>query len=101
MTLNDFFSGMGLVLGPVFLVVFFMFIMFVMPSFFSEFSAERRLERFVDQKCIEGNEIAIKIRRERIYIICRDAQLIRAAIDGNQNAIKALRLDEKVNHYFK
>ena len=54
------------------------------------------LEKFINEKCLEGNEIAIQIRREGCrYFSDKDYNLVRAAIEGNQYAIRALKLETK------
>ena len=71
------------------------FVGFVLFPFFSNLSPEKRLEKFIDNRCLEGNEIAIQIRRQNIrYFGVRDFKLVRAAIEGNKHAIRALRLQD-------
>lgn len=76
-------------------VVGSMFFMgFVLFPFLSGLAPEKRLEKFIDKKCLEGNQIAIRIRRQGMrYFGDRDCRLVRAAIEGNEHAIKALKLE--------
>jgi hypothetical protein len=94
MTIKNFISVFGTVLCAVILSCFVPFLSYVVFPLFNSFSPESRLEQFVDEHCLQGNEIAILIRRERISrYLEKDYMLIRAAIEGNENAIKALKLD--------
>ncbi len=65
---------------------------FVFP-FLNSLSPEKRLEKYIDKKCLEGNQVAIHIRRKNMFYMYPNIRLIRAAIDGNEHAIKALKLD--------
>lgn len=70
--------------------------LYVVFPFFQSLSPEKKLEKYIDQQCILGNEIAISIRRRNIrYYNDSDKRLIKSAIEGNQNAIKALNLDQE------
>lgn len=81
------------IVGPACLVPFIMHIVF---PFFESFSAEKKLEKFIEEQCILGNEIAIQIRRDNIrYYAVSDYKLVRAAIQGNENAARALNLDKE------
>lgn len=72
------------------------FMVFVIFPFFHSLTPEKRLEKFIDENCLQGNEVAIRIRRERIRYYCDgDYKLVRAAIEGNVNAIRALKLETK------
>jgi hypothetical protein len=76
--------------------IFFMAVVFF--PFLSSLAPEKRLEKFIDKKCLEGNEIAIRIRRQNMrYFSDRDCALVRAAIEGNEHAIKALKLETAEN----
>ena len=78
----------------IFVLMFVLF--FVVFPFIQSFSPEKRFERFVDEKCLEGNEVAIRMRRNRLrYYSDRDFNLYREAINGNENAVKALNLDKE------
>jgi|HubBroStandDraft_6_1064221.scaffolds.fasta_scaffold1219398_2 hypothetical protein len=73
---------------------FIFFMAFVFFPFLSSLAPEKRLEKFIDKKCLEGNEIAIRIRLQNIrYFGDRDCSLVRAAIKGNKHAIRALKLE--------
>jgi hypothetical protein len=95
MTVTNIFTILGTILGVGAAMCFIPFIVFVVFPFFNSFSPEKRLERFIDEKCLEGNEVAIRIRREGLfrYHSHNDNKLIRAAIEGNEYAIKALKLE--------
>ena len=72
--------------------VFFMAL--VLFPFLSSLTPEKRLEKFIDKKCLEGNEIAIRIRRQNMrFFGDGDCRLVRAAIEGNEHAIRALKLE--------
>ena len=72
------------------------FILDIVFPFFKGFSSEKRMEKYSNEHCIKGNDIAILIRRDKLnYYLERDYDLIRAAIEGNENAIKALKLDRE------
>lgn len=91
---------LSLFLIPIFCtVIAFSFIplcMYVIFPFFHSLSQEQRFEKYINNQCLQGNEIAILIRREGIrYYNEKDYQLIRAAIQGNVHAIKALKLDKE------
>jgi hypothetical protein len=93
-TINDLALIGGSVLTIVVSICFIPLMMFVVFPFFERLSSEKRLEKFVDNQCLRGNEIAILVRREgNRYYDKRDYKLIRAAIEGNEHAIKALKLD--------
>jgi hypothetical protein len=69
---------------------------YVVFPFFNSLSPEKRLEKFINEKCLEGNETAIQIRREGYrYYSEKDYKLVRAAIEGNKHAIRALKLETK------
>ena len=72
------------------------FILDIVFPFLKGFSSEKRMEKYINEHCIKGNDIAILIRRDKLnYYLERDYDLIRAAIEGNENAIKALKLDRE------
>jgi hypothetical protein len=72
--------------------IFFMAV--VLFPFLSSLAPEKRLEKFIDKKCLQGNEIAIRIRRQNMrYFSDKDCTLVRAAIEGNEYAITALKLE--------
>jgi hypothetical protein len=87
----------GVVVGGVGALCFIPFMAYIVFPFFFNLTPEKRLEKLVDVKCVEGNEIAIQIRQDRFksYYSESDCRLIRAAIEGNKYAIKALKLDSK------
>lgn len=62
--------------------------------FFDQFSKNSRLQRFVDKGCLDGNEVAIKIKKRGLYRFRDDGELVKEAINGNEFAYKALRLDQ-------
>jgi hypothetical protein len=69
-------------------------VLFVLFPFFQSFTYEKRIEKLIDEECLKGNEIAIRIRRREIsYFADRDHLLIKEAINGNENAVRALKLD--------
>lgn len=77
-------------------ICFIPLMMYVVFPFFESFSAEKKLEKFIEEQCLLGNEIAIQIRRDNIrYYADSDYKLVRAAIEGNENAARALRLDKE------
>lgn len=50
---------------------------------------ENRMKKLINKKIIEGNKFASKLKRNgRIYI--EDEDLIMAALEGNENAMKTL-----------
>lgn len=85
------------ILGLVAVICFIPFLSFIVFPFFQSFSPECRIEKFVNEHCLQGNEVAILIKRERLsHYTDRDHALIRAAIEGNESAIKALKLDSVI-----
>ena len=76
-------------------VCFMVFILNYAFPYISSLSPERRLEKFIDEECLKGNKVAIMIRQNKSYISDKDHLLIRQAIEGNENALKALKLDEE------
>jgi hypothetical protein len=94
MTYTNIFTILGTVAGVVAAICFVPLLAFVVFPFINGLSPEKRLEKFIDKKCLEGNEVAIRIRREGLRY-CRDTdyRLIRGAIEGNKYAIKALKLE--------
>lgn len=87
-----------LFLAPIFFITTSLclvpFLMYVVFPFFQSFSPEKRFEKYIDDKCIQGNEVAILIRREGVRsYLDKDYKLIKEAIEGNEYAIKALKLD--------
>lgn len=88
------------VFGCTCVICFIPFMYFIVLPFFNSFTPENRLEKFINDECIEGNEIAIRIKRERIrYHNNNDYNLVRSAIEGNEHAIRALGLDSNTNFY--
>lgn len=70
------------------------FMMYIVFPFFQNLSPEKKFEKYIDEQCLQGNEIAICIRRGGIrYYFDRDYKLVRAAIEGNEYAIRALKLE--------
>ena len=98
MTVKDLLSiicVVGSILSALLLVPFLIYVVF---PFFNSFSPEKKLERLVDEQCVQGNEIAIRIRRDGTrYYYDRDYKLVKAAIEGNENAIRALKLDSETH----
>lgn len=91
---TDLLSILGPALAFIAMLCIAPFIIFIAFPLFQSLSREKRFEKFVDDQCIQGNQIAILIRRERMsYLSDRDHKLMQAAIEGNENAIKALKLD--------
>lgn len=102
MTIKDIAPVLGPILSVVAAICFIPVMVFVVFPFFESLSSEKRLEKFVDDQCLQGNEMAILIRRDGTrYYAKRDYKLIRSAIEGNEYAIKALKLDpqSKNNKY--
>lgn len=94
MTTEELSPILGIIAGMGTLICMFPLLLYVVFPFFENFSQEKKLEKFIDEKCLEGNQIAIRIRRQNFsYYSKRDYKLIRAAIQGNEHAIKALKLD--------
>ena len=86
----------GIVFGVGAMLCFIPFMAYVVFPFFINLTPEKRLEKFIDEKCLQGNEIAIRIRREGFrYYRDRDYKIVRAAIEGNVHAVRALNLDSK------
>jgi hypothetical protein len=99
--INNILSVLGLIAIAFGTIMFMMFLIYGFIPFVFSFSPEKRLERFVNEKCIEGNEIAIKIRQRRTYLIREgNGELIRSAIEGNEGAIRALELNDKEKYPF-
>lgn len=96
MTIKEVLPVLGTILGVGAMFGIIPFIMFVVFPFFQSLSPEGRFEKFVHQQCLQGNEIAILIRRDgtRFYRD-QDFKLARAAIEGNEHAIRALKLDSE------
>lgn len=77
-------------------ICFLPFMMYIVFPFFESFTPEKKLEKLIEQQCLLGNEIAIQIRRDNFrYYANSDYKLVRAAIEGNVNAAKALKLDNE------
>jgi hypothetical protein len=94
MEIKNIITVFGTIVSSVAVVGSIFFLGFVLFPLLSGLAPEKRLERFIDKKCLEGNEIAIRIRRQNVrYFSDRDHRLVRAAIDGNEHAIRALRLE--------
>lgn len=96
MTIKDalpIFISISAICAAIFIIPLMAYVIF---PFVNSLSPEKRLEKFIDEKCLQGNEVAICIRRDRIrYYSDRDCKLIRAAIEGNVYAIRALKLELK------
>ncbi len=98
MEIKNIVTIVGAIICSVAVFCFIFFMAFVLFPFLSSFAPEKRLEKFIDTKCLQGNEIAIRIRRQGIrYFSDRDCRLVRAAIEGNEHAIKALKLEPANN----
>lgn len=96
MTLKEMLPFLGPILVITTSICLVPFLMYIVLPFLQSFSPEKRFERYIDKKCIQGNEIAILIRREGLkYSLSKDYELMQAAIEGNEHAIKALKLDMK------
>jgi hypothetical protein len=98
MEIKNILTVLGMIICSVTIVGSIFFMGFVLFPFLSGLAPEKRLEKFIDKKCLEGNEIAIRIRRQNMrYFSDRDCRLVRAAIEGNEHAIKALKLEPSEN----
>lgn len=94
MEIKNIITVLGAIIGSVVVIGSVFFMGFVFFPFLSGLAPEKRLEKFIDKKCLEGNELAIRIRRQNIqYFSGRDYVLVQAAIDGNEHAIRALKLE--------
>jgi hypothetical protein len=97
MNIDQIITVFGAILAALAMICFIPFLTLVVFPFFQSFSPEHKIENFVNKHCLQGNEIAILIKRERLsYYSERDHTLIRAAIEGNENAIRALKLDSAI-----
>jgi hypothetical protein len=95
MEIKNIITVLGTIFCSIAVIGSIFFMGFVLFPFLSGLSPEKRLEKFIDKKCLEGNEIAIRIRRQGIrYFSDRDCGLVRAAIEGNEHAIRALKLED-------
>lgn len=98
MEIKNIITVLGTIICSVAIVGSIFFIGFVLLPFLSGLTPEKRLEKFIDKKCLEGNQVAIRIRRQNMRYFCdRDCRLVRAAIEGNEHAIKALKLESSEN----
>lgn len=96
MSFKEILSFLGPLLGVGIAICSVPLMMYVIFPFFQSLSPEKRFEKFIDDQCLLGNEIAILIRREGTrYYLDKDFALIRAAIEGNENAVRALKLDSE------
>lgn len=94
MEIKNILTVLGTIICSVTIVGSIFFMGFVLFPFLSGLAPEKRLEKFIDKRCLEGNEIAIRIRRQNMrYFSDRDCSLVRAAIEGNEHAIRALKLE--------
>lgn len=85
-------TGGCLIVG-VFLVCGAIWLGTVAFPWIDEQSPTKKFEKMIQKKCLEGNEIAIKIQRKGTIRFRHEKILVMAALDGNNDAIKALDLD--------
>lgn len=94
MTVNGLVSVLGVFGALVMAFCLVPFLVFIVFPFFNSLTAEKRLEKFINDQCLQGNEIAIRIKRDKIrFYDNTDYALVRSAIQGNEHAIRALKLD--------
>ena len=58
---------------------------------------EARFKRKITNEALKGNEYALRILKNRIWIDFKDREIILEALKGNTAALKILNIEEKQN----